>query len=287
MRIGVSISSTHDEDGPARMIERARVAHRAGFASLTIGDHHNMSTQYAQNTPMLGRLLAEWPDRPAGCLFLVPLWHPLLMAEHIGTLAAMHTGRFIVQTGIGSGAAQFAAFGLTERSRGSRLERAVPLVQRLLAGETVDDATFDMVGARVGLRPDGPIEWWMGAGVDAALARAARLGDVWYADPRLDIATAKARLDRYRSFGGNRATIRRDVLVLSDGDEARRIAADLVARGYRGLGMAQLVVGSVDDAAEDFERLFDLGFEEIVIRCMTVPQEQALETLELLGSLTR
>lgn len=286
MRIGVSLSSTHDEDGPARMIERARVAHRAGFASLTIGDHHNMPTKYAQNTPMLGRLLAEWPDRPAGCLFLVPLWHPLLMAEHIGTLAAMHTGRFIVQTGIGSGAAQFAAFGLTERSRASRLERAIPLVRRLLAGETVDDVSYDMVGARVGLRPVRPVEWWMGAGVDAALERAARLGDVWYADPGLDPHTAEVRLDRFRSLGGHRATIRRDVLVLSDGDEARRTASELVARGYRGLGMEQLVVGSVDDAAESFARLLALGFEEIVIRCMTVPQEQAIETLELIGGLT-
>ena len=287
MRIGVSISSTHENDGPARMIERARTAHAAGFASLTIGDHHNMSTRYAQNTPMLGRLLAEWPDRPAGCLFLVPLWHPLLMAEHIGTLAAMHAGPFIVQTGIGSGAAQFAAFGRTERTRGVRLEQAIPLVQRLLAGDTVDDPEFDMTGAHVGLRPDGPVDWWMGAGVDAALERAARLGDVWYAEPRLDLATAAARLDRYRTFGGERATLRRDVLVLSDGDEARRIAEELVARGYRGLGLDQLVVGSVDDAAEELQRFHDLGFEEIVVRCMTVPQEQALETLELLGTLAR
>jgi hypothetical protein len=41
-----------------------------------------------QNTPMLGRLLAEWSDRPAGALFLLPLWNPVLVAEQVGTLAA-------------------------------------------------------------------------------------------------------------------------------------------------------------------------------------------------------
>ncbi len=268
------------------MIERTRTAHDAGFTSLSIGDHHNMAVPYAQNTPMLGRLLAEWPDRPAGCLFLVPLWHPLLMAEHIGTLAAIHDDRFIVQTGIGSGVDQFAAFGRDHGTRGRTLGAAVPIVKRLLAGETVDSEDFGMVGARVGLIPDRPVEWWMGAGVDAALERAARLGDVWYADPRQDVVTAPDRLARFHEFGGTRAVIRKDVLVLHDGDLARSTAQRLVDRGYRGLGMEQLVVGSPDDAAETLQGLLDVGFEEVVVRCMTVPQDQALESLELIGALT-
>jgi AhpD family alkylhydroperoxidase len=60
---------------------------------------------------MLGRILAEWDDRPAGCLFLVPLWHPVLMAEQIETLAAMASGTFIVQTGLGGGSDQFRGKG--------------------------------------------------------------------------------------------------------------------------------------------------------------------------------
>jgi len=267
------------------MIERVGAAYEAGFASLTIGDHHNMPTSYAQNTPMLGRLLAEWPDRPAGCLFLVPLWNPLLMAEHIGTLAAVHGDRFIVQTGIGAGADQFAAFGKTLGTRAKVLEDAVPVVKRLLAGEVVDAPSFDIVGGRVGLLSDGPIEWWMGAGVDSALERAARLGDVWYASPGLDPASAAERFDRYRALGGTRATIRKDALVLSDGDLARSTADDLIAAGYRGLGRDQLIVGNADDAAEQLAPYFELGFEEVVVRCMTVPQDQALETLELVGGL--
>jgi alkanesulfonate monooxygenase SsuD/methylene tetrahydromethanopterin reductase-like flavin-dependent oxidoreductase (luciferase family) len=71
------------------MIERTAAAHRAGLDSLFIGDHHVSPTPYYQNTPMLGRLLAEWGEAPAGCLFLLPLWSPVLVAEQIGTFASI------------------------------------------------------------------------------------------------------------------------------------------------------------------------------------------------------
>ena len=53
------------------MIERAAAAHRSGLDSLFVGDQHVSPTPYYQNTPMLGRLLAEWGSAPAGCLFLL------------------------------------------------------------------------------------------------------------------------------------------------------------------------------------------------------------------------
>ena len=85
------------------MIERAAAARRAALDSLFVGDQHVSPTPYYQNTPMLGRLLAEWGEAPAGCLFLLPLWHPVLVAEQIGTLAAIAQGPFIMQCGLGWG----------------------------------------------------------------------------------------------------------------------------------------------------------------------------------------
>ena len=268
------------------MIERAAAAYVAGFTSLTVGDHHSMPVPYAQNTPILGRLLAEWPDRPAGCLFLVPLWHPLLMAEHIGTLAATHGDRFIVQTGIGSGEQQFAAFGASLKTRGVVLEAAVSAVKALLAGEVVTDETFDMTDARVGLLPSEPVEWWISAGVDRALERAARIGDAWYAEPRLTVESAKPKLEHFRQAGGTRAIIRKDALVLSDGDQAHRLGDELVAAGYRGMPRDILLIGSQDEVAAELDAFANAGFDEVIIRCMTLPQELALETLALLGPLS-
>jgi len=102
MRIGISLTSNHPDakdprQGARWMIERAAAAHRAGLDSLFVGDQHVSPTPYYQNTPMLGRLLAEWGEAPAGCLFLLPLWHPVLVAEQIGTLAAIAQGPFIMQ----------------------------------------------------------------------------------------------------------------------------------------------------------------------------------------------
>lgn len=287
MKLGVSISSTHRSDGPALMIERTQAAYAAGFTSLTIGDHHNMPVPYAQNTPMLGRLLAEWPDRPAGCLFLVPLWHPLLMAEHIGTLAATHQAGFIVQTGIGSGADQFAAFGADLGTRGKMLDASVEAIKALLAGETVTSDVLDMNEARVGLLPNQPVEWWISAGVDRALQRAAAIGDAWYAEPRLTPETGAPMVDRYRSFGGERAILRKDALVLADGDQARALATELVDAGYRGMALDSLLIGSPDDVAAELDRFSGAGFDEVIVRCMTIPQDLALETLALLGPLSQ
>lgn len=285
MRIGASISSTHAENGPALMIERARAAHAAGMSSLSIGDHHHMAVPYAQNTPMLGRLLAEWPDRPAGCLFLVPLWHPLIMAEHIGTLAATHADTFIVQTGIGRGEAQFAALGADLGTRGRNLEAKVDAVKRLLAGETVDAPELDMTQGRVGLRPAGPVEWWIAGGVDVAVQRAARIGDAWYATAGATVEAIAPAMATYRAAGGARAIGRIDALVLDDGDRARAIATELIDHGYRGMGIDQVIVGSPEDAADQLGAYAAVGFDDMIVRCMTVDQPLALETITHLGTL--
>lgn len=268
------------------MIERAQAAYRAGFTSLTIGDHHNMGVPYAQNTPMLGRLLAEWPDRPAGCLFLVPLWNPVLMAEQIGTLAAMHPAPFIVQTGIGYGEEQFRAFGADLRTRGRVLEDTVAAVKAMLAGDIVDSEGLDLVGGRVGLIPDGPVEWWIGGSVERAIRRAAAIGDAWYAGPGLSAELGAAMVQLHRDAGGNRVILRKDALVLDDGDAAHRLADDLVASGYRGLTKDVLLVGSPDEVAAELGTYEAAGFDEIIVRCMSVPQDAAIETLSLLGPLS-
>lgn len=297
MQVGVSLASFHgDVDGPEavrRMVERARVARDAGLDSLTVGDHHANPATYLQNVPILARLTAEWDTRrPTGCLFLLPLWHPVLVAEQVGTLASMVEGTFIVQTGLGDGEASFAAMGADLRTRGRRLEAAVEVIRALFAGRTVDAEDFGITGARVHPVPPRTVEWWIGGDSAPARRRAARLGDVWYAGPYLPADEVTRRLEEYRAWCADvgrpaRAAVRRDVLVLDDADRARRLGDELVARGYRGLPRESLVYGGVDDAVEAFASLAEAGFEQVVVRCMTVDQADACTTLARCGEARR
>jgi alkanesulfonate monooxygenase SsuD/methylene tetrahydromethanopterin reductase-like flavin-dependent oxidoreductase (luciferase family) len=121
MKVGISLTSNHPDakdprQGARWMIERTEVAHRAGLDTLFIGDQHVSPAPCYQNTPMLGRLLAEWGEAPAGCLFLLPLWPPVLVAGQIGTLASIAQGPFIMQCGLGYGEARFAAMGANIKS---------------------------------------------------------------------------------------------------------------------------------------------------------------------------
>ena len=82
-----------------------------------------------------------------------------------------------------------------------------------------------------------------------------------------------------------KAVLRRDAIVLDDGDEARRIGAEIVARGYRGFTGEQLILGNAADAEQQLAASLDLGFDEIGIRCLPVSQAHALETIHQIGSL--
>src|ERR1700739_1290812 len=108
MRVGISIGTTFQvedhREGPRAVLDQARAAARAGLYPISVGDHHATGpASYIQNVPVLGRILAEWDERPAGCLFLVPLWHPVLMAEQIGTLATLPAAPFSVPARPGRG----------------------------------------------------------------------------------------------------------------------------------------------------------------------------------------
>ena len=296
MRIGVSLSSVHlvsdPREGARRIIERARTADAAELDSLSLGDQHASPVPYWQNTPMLGRLLADWGSRPVGCLFLLPMWNPVLVAEQVGTLASMTDAPFIVQTGIGYGEDRFAAMNADHGTRGRTLEESVRVIKAILAGEPVDSP---LVGGpvEVGLRPTQRLEWWIGGGpAPAAIRRAARIGDAWYGGPGLTPATASTQLDIYLAACADagvqpRPIVRKDVVVAAEPGRASAAADELLAKGYRGLGADQIVAGTPAEVADRLRPFADLGFTDVICRCMSVPQPLALETIEQLGEVRR
>ena len=298
MRIGVSEASARKVRDPRQgarwMVERAAAARHAGLDSLFVGDHHATPAPYYQNVPIIARMLAEWGDAPAGCLFLLPLWNPVLLAEQVGTLAAIAGGRFIVQVGLGDDEAQFAAMGTTARTRTSAFEQSLDLVRRLLAGEVVSAAgRFTFREARVALRPAEPVEVWIGASAPPAIDRAARLGEAWLAAPGATPAQAREQLRHYRercaAHGRTPTTIaiRRDIYVADSRADAEAATGAIVSAGYRGFDPTALVIGTVDEVVERFRALGGLGYTDVIVRHVTDEQPYVLASLARLAQVRK
>lgn len=294
MRIGLSVCSSYPgveaRTGARHMIERARAAREAGLDSLFVGDHHVTPTAYYQNTPLLGRMLAEWGDKPAGALYLLPLWHPVLLAEQVASLACIAEGPFILQCGLGGDRRQAAAMSAPLGARAPMFEESLTLLRRLWAGETVSAERFwDIAEARIAPLPPEPIEVWIGAQAPPALARTARMAEGWLASPSLTETEARDDLNRYRQACAehNRTpsavAIRRDVFVGASAEAAERVVAPYVEAGYRGFAPEALLYGSVEQVAVSLLRLEVLGYTDVIMRNLSRDQSESLATIERLG----
>jgi alkanesulfonate monooxygenase SsuD/methylene tetrahydromethanopterin reductase-like flavin-dependent oxidoreductase (luciferase family) len=197
------------------------------------------------------------------------------MAEQIGTLAAMSSGPFMVQAGLGGGTDQFRAMGAQLSQRGARFEEGVLVVQALLRGESVDSRLWDIHGAEVAPLPPDGVEWWIGGGAPKAIERAARFGDCWYGNADLTPHTAGRDIDIYREACARsgrtpvRIPIRKDVFIAEDQAEAEKVGNALVAGGYRRFDRQAVAYGDPDSVAEQLSVFGALGFTDIIIRTMS------------------
>lgn len=298
LKIGISISSSFPNTAARlsarHMIERASYAHAANLDSLFVGDHHITPTNYLQNSPILGRLLAHWGDRPVGALFLLPLWHPVLLAEQIGTLAAIAEGPFIMQCGLGGDRRQAAGMGTKLSQRAAMFEASLGLLQALWRGEEVSESRFWQIDrARINPIPPEPVDVWIGAAAPKALQRTARLAQGWLASPSLTPHGASEDLNRYRQACAEHdrqpkaVALRRDIYIGATPADAEKTLRPYLDAGYRGFAKAALVYGNVEQVADQFQQFADLGYTDIIVRNIASDQRQALATIERLADVRK
>ena len=156
-------------------------------------------------------------------LFLLPLWHPVLLAEQVGTLAALAEGPVHPIFAAGAGAEQFGALGVPLSERRGRMEEALALLRRLFHEDSVtsEGRFWQLEDVSVYPKPHVPPQFWIGASVPVAVERAGRLGDVWLCAPGASLEEARASLTVYRQAleragraqQSNVAAIRRDIYV--------------------------------------------------------------------------
>src|SRR5207249_3881070 len=136
-------------------------------------------------------------------VLLLPLHHPVEIAEQLATLDVIADGRLIFGVGLGYRDVENQALGQDPKDRVGRLVEGLEAVQRLWSGEPVDyeGRHFKLRSARISMRPmqspRPPI--WLAANSDSGVRRAARLGDAWLMNPHATLSTLERQLELFRA----------------------------------------------------------------------------------------
>lgn len=116
-------------------------------------------------------------------VLVLPFRHPVLNAKMLTTLDVLSGGRLTIGVGAGWMPEEFEAMGAVFRRRGAITDEHIRTFKALCAGEsgyTARDWSFSGVSffPPPVQKPHPPI--WIGGNTDAALGRAAALGDGWH-----------------------------------------------------------------------------------------------------------
>lgn len=241
MKFGLSITGARPEDSGRAATEvyrdhlaTARRADELGFHTVVVTEHHFLPAHWCPAPLSLAMAVAAQTEsiRVGSGILILPLYHPVRLAEDISLLDIVSGGRAVVAVGMGYRADEFAGYGIRFDERGPRYREALKLLTALLGGGPVDfDGDFHRVrGAEV--RP-APIQWphpplWIGSTRESAIRRAARAGRTVYlgnAAPKemlgRRIALHRDELERAgRSVEGTEVPLMREMYVAPRREDA-------------------------------------------------------------------
>jgi probable F420-dependent oxidoreductase len=269
---------------PAKIRDWAQAAEDLGYAYIEVPDHvfgakardgwvplYNEKDAFHETFVTLGFLAAATRTvRLSSGILISPQRQTGLIAKQAAEVDILSGGRLRLGIGVGWNHVEYEALGMEWKTRGTRQTEQAELLRRLWSEDLVSfNGRFHHL-TDVSIRPapvQRPIPIWFGGSSDAALARAARLGDGWMPimaadDPQVGQKLAALRqqlkaLERDPAKFGIEAWLR-----MHDANPQVWAAA---AEGWRRLG-ADLVmlypmyrISSVDDHIETLRR-----FKEVV-----------------------
>ncbi len=157
-----------------------------GYDSIWTGDHVAFTGPIDDPLTQLTYLSALKPSLIFGTsIYLLPLRHPVPVAKMVATVdRLMGAGRFIFGVGVGGEfPPEYEACGIPLKQRGGRANEAIEIIKRLWSGESIEYRgkyfSFGKITMLPKPRTPGGPPVWVGGRAEAALKRAARLGDGW------------------------------------------------------------------------------------------------------------
>ncbi len=226
------------------VIAEAQAAEACGFDSCFFGEHHQDRDGFLPSPLIVATAVAARTTtlRVGTSVILLPLHHPVHVAEDVITLDLVSKGRVILGVGIGYQADDFRAFSVPFEHRLAIFEESVEILRLCWAGErfsfkgshyTLDDV---QVRPRPFRTPGPPL--WIGASVTAAARRAGRIADGFVGTPSTGLANATRLADAYKDAAreaGRPAEVvqMRDAWVASTRAEADAVYGPHVMTAYR------------------------------------------------------
>jgi probable F420-dependent oxidoreductase len=212
---------------PAFYAPLARAAEDAGYHSMVIPDsicypEHSDSVypfnpdgtrEFLEDKPFLEPFslipaLGAVTDRLRFVTFVLklPVRNPVLTAKQATSTAVLTGGRLVLGVGTSPWREDYDVLAADWASRGRRMDESIAILRGLAAGGYFEfhGKTYDLPPVKIAPVPAEPIPILIGGHADAALRRAARIGDGWMhggGDPK-DLPGLLARLAGFRRQEG-------------------------------------------------------------------------------------
>jgi probable non-F420 flavinoid oxidoreductase len=297
------LHNSHEQIHPSALLAAVQRAEEAGFTAAMCSDHFSpWSERQGQSAfawSWLGAAL-QATRLPFGIVNAPgQRYHPAIIAQAIGTLAAMYPGRFWAALGTGEASNEHITGGGWPRKdvRNARLRECVDVIRALLAGEEVShDGLVTVDRARLWTRPAEPVRL-IGAAV--SVETAGWVGQ--WADGLITVnqpvEQLRRMIDAYRDAGGRGelclqvhlswAPTQQEALAVAHEQWRSNVFAppvcwdletaehfDVVSRDVTASQVAEVVHVSADLGrhAEILRQYVELGFDQIYLH--HVGQEQ-------------
>jgi probable F420-dependent oxidoreductase len=294
VRFGIEIQHCPELLGPVAIRAEA-----LGFDSVWIGDHVAIHRPTLDSLAALSYVAALTRRVRIGpCVYLLALRHPTIAAKLVATLDVLSGGRVVFGVGVGGEfPKEFEASGVPHRERGARVDEGIAVCRALWGRSPASfEGRFtrftDVALEPKPVQPGGP-PIWVGGRSDAALRRAARVGDGWIAY-LVTPQRFRASLEKIQRFAGE---IGRPLepgaafepahvlftVVDQDYESARAAATRYLEHQYNqpfdDLARKYCLLGPPAACLEQLAQFVAAGVRTFVIY-FTVPAERVLEQLE-------
>jgi probable F420-dependent oxidoreductase len=294
-RIDILIPTTYP-DGLPRADDLAaffRAAEDLGFGGLWVID------RLFHQTPVLdGFTTLVWAAahtsrvRLGSAVLLMPFRNPALFARQVATVDALSGGRVTLGISLGGRENEHATIGASYKQRARRLEEGVQVMRLLFGGENVSfkGRFYELQDATITPRPaqGAGLPILLGAGSDAGLARAGRIGDGWIAggggSPEQFATNWQKVRDAAQAAGRPVASLQNGKLfyVWIDDDAGRaRDKVERFVRAYYGLryDINNAVFGPAEACAERLRAYAQAGCQTLILGPAALDPAQ-LETIQ-------